>query len=68
MATKKKTETAKVPAEDLSSLELHEKLTVNGWDVLRVPGGFIYNRGAASAFVPLNELSAGEAGIELVPA
>lgn len=65
MAKQKTNAAAPAVATELSELAMHEKMNVNGWEVTRVPGGFIYARGAATQFVPLNELSAGECNMKI---
>lgn len=65
---KKQTTAAEIAAqqtETLSALPLHETMKIPGWDVTRVPGGFIYARGTVTQYVPLTELAAGEIGLKL---
>lgn len=65
MAKKNTTATTAAAPTELSELAMHDTMKINGWDVTRVPGGFIYARGAATQFVPINELSAGEANLKI---
>lgn len=40
---------------DIYNLDVHQCTTVNGWDVIRVPGGWLYTRIRNVVFVPFNE-------------
>jgi hypothetical protein len=41
--------------QKIHELELHDKWWIEGYEVLRVPGGWIYDRKNAAVFVPYND-------------
>lgn len=41
-------------AEQLKNLKLHTSMSLNGYKITRVPGGWIYDRTSGSVFVPYN--------------
>lgn len=40
--------------EQLKNLKLHTSMSLNGYKITRVPGGWIYDRTSGSVFVPYN--------------
>jgi len=42
-------------AKTVYELDLHKSTSLRGWNVMRVPGGWIYDRPKGSVFVPLTE-------------
>ncbi len=42
-------------AKTVYELELHKSTSLLGWTIMRVPGGWIYDRPKGSVFVPLTE-------------
>lgn len=48
-------EVEELDAQKLWNMELHEEVGQNGYVILRVPGGWIYNLPAGNVFVPYSE-------------
>jgi len=65
MAKKKENETEGVLFPELGDMTPGQTTTFDKWNVIRVPGGFVYSLGSGTCYVPLTELALLECGLEI---